>query len=106
MYCRSGTPYTTKQCIKQIYQKYGVMGFYKGLTASYFGVIETAIHFVIYEAIKAKIIENRSKKLKQSSPLSSSSCNLNSSSSSSLNTCFVDGDEDDIFEMDQEVLFC
>ncbi|ESO12299.1 hypothetical protein HELRODRAFT_63609, partial [Helobdella robusta] len=51
---------TTLQCIRNIYQQHGIRGFYKGLTASYFGVIETAIHFVIYEAIKAKIVENRS----------------------------------------------
>ena len=43
--------------MKQIYDKHGVRGFYKGITASYFGVTETVIHFVIYEAIKAKLRE-------------------------------------------------
>lgn len=33
----------------------GIRGFYKGITASYFGISETVIHFVIYEAIKAKL---------------------------------------------------
>lgn len=32
------------------------MGFYKGITASYMGISETIIHFVIYEAIKAELI--------------------------------------------------
>jgi solute carrier family 25 protein 33/36 len=41
--------------IKEIYRKDGVRGFYRGLSASYFGVTETVIHLVIYEHIKAKI---------------------------------------------------
>lgn len=32
------------------------MGFYKGITASYVGISETVIHFVIYEALKSKIV--------------------------------------------------
>lgn len=35
--------------------KDGLRGFYRGLSASYFGVTETVIHLVIYEKIKAKI---------------------------------------------------
>lgn len=31
-------------------------GFYKGITASYFGISETVVHFVIYEAIKANLV--------------------------------------------------
>ncbi|PSN54945.1 Mitochondrial carrier protein Rim2 [Blattella germanica] len=38
----------------------GLVGFYKGITASYFGISETVVHFVIYEAIKAKLIAFRS----------------------------------------------
>ncbi len=37
----------------------GILGFYKGITASYFGISETVIHFVIYEAIKAELISRR-----------------------------------------------
>lgn len=37
------------------------MGFYKGIVASYFGISETVIHFVIYEAIKAWLITHHSK---------------------------------------------
>lgn len=44
------------ECTKQIYRTSGIIGFYKGITASYFGISETVIHFVIYEAIKAKIV--------------------------------------------------
>lgn len=43
------------ECMRKIYQTSGILGFYKGITASYFGISETVIHFVIYEAIKAKI---------------------------------------------------
>lgn len=38
----------------------GLVGFYKGITASYFGISETVVHFVIYEAIKAKLMAYRS----------------------------------------------
>lgn len=37
------------------------MGFYKGITASYYGISETVIHFVIYEALKAQLIARRSR---------------------------------------------
>ena len=35
------------------------MGFYKGIVASYFGISETVVHFVIYEYIKAWLITHR-----------------------------------------------
>ncbi|GAU95397.1 hypothetical protein RvY_07021-2 [Ramazzottius varieornatus] len=41
---------------KKIYRTSGVLGFYKGISASYFGVSETIIHFCIYETIKSKIL--------------------------------------------------
>ncbi|XP_042901694.1 solute carrier family 25 member 36 [Parasteatoda tepidariorum] len=50
---------TTIQCIKDIYNSKGIVGFYKGITASYFGISETIVHFVIYEFIKAKLKEGR-----------------------------------------------
>lgn len=49
----------TLQCIRDIYKSKGIFGFYKGLTASYFGISETIIHFVIYEFIKAKLREKK-----------------------------------------------
>lgn len=50
---------TVRQCIQRIYKTSGLIGFYKGISASYFGISETVIHFVIYEALKAKLIELR-----------------------------------------------
>ena len=38
--------------IKSVYQNDGIRGFYRGLSASYFGISETVIHFVIYEHLK------------------------------------------------------
>lgn len=49
---------TVTECVKKIYKTSGLKGFYKGITASYFGISETVIHFVIYEAIKAKIVSS------------------------------------------------
>ncbi|CAG5118461.1 unnamed protein product [Candidula unifasciata] len=46
---------TCRECIKQIYRQNGIRGFYKGISASYFGVSETVFHLVIYEAIKAHL---------------------------------------------------
>ncbi|XP_033104649.1 solute carrier family 25 member 36-like isoform X2 [Anneissia japonica] len=43
---------STGSIIKSVYQKEGVRGFYRGVTASYAGISETAIHFMIYEQIK------------------------------------------------------
>jgi len=37
----------------------GFIGFYKGITASYFGITETAINFVLYECIKSNLARLR-----------------------------------------------
>lgn len=42
-------------CAKSIYRESGLRGFYKGITASYFGISETILHFVTYEFIKSKL---------------------------------------------------
>ena len=47
---------TVKECIARVYSQGGIAGFYKGITASYFGICETMIHFVIYEFIKSKLV--------------------------------------------------
>ncbi|XP_020376075.2 solute carrier family 25 member 33 [Rhincodon typus] len=47
------------QCAKYVYQTEGFKGFYRGLTASYAGISETVIHFVIYEALKKHLEEWR-----------------------------------------------
>lgn len=45
--------------MRAIYRESGLIGFYKGITASYFGISETIIHFVLYEFIKSKLRERR-----------------------------------------------
>lgn len=47
------------ECIRKIYKTSGLIGFYKGITASYVGISETVIHFVIYEALKSKIVSEQ-----------------------------------------------
>lgn len=47
---------TVTECIRRIYKTSGLLGFYKGISASYVGISETVIHFVIYEALKAKLV--------------------------------------------------
>ncbi|GBP28407.1 Mitochondrial carrier protein Rim2 [Eumeta japonica] len=54
-----GQNVTAVQCIKRIYQKSGIRGFYKGITASYMGISETVVHFVLYEGVKARLAERR-----------------------------------------------
>ncbi|CAF1275904.1 unnamed protein product [Adineta steineri] len=41
--------------IRSVYRSNGIRGFYKGISASYLGVSETIVHFVIYEQIKAQL---------------------------------------------------
>jgi len=43
---------TARQCVVSIYNQQGIMGFYKGISASYFGISETMINFVLYEYLK------------------------------------------------------
>jgi len=47
-------------CILIIFLQ-GILGFYKGIVASYVGISETVIHFVIYEAVKAWLATHRSR---------------------------------------------
>ncbi|KAI0565028.1 Mitochondrial carrier [Gracilaria domingensis] len=51
-----------RDAMVRIFREEGIQGFFKGLTASYWGVTEGALHFVVYERIKAKLIaENRNR---------------------------------------------
>jgi solute carrier family 25 protein 33/36 len=52
---RLGNNYTAWQCARHIYRTSGLRGFYKGLTASYYGLSETVIHLVVYEEIKTQL---------------------------------------------------
>jgi len=53
-----------RKCISHIYSDLGIRGFWKGVTASYWGISETVIHFVIYEYLKKQLYlaQNKSKK--------------------------------------------
>lgn len=46
-------------CVRRVYQMDGLRGFYRGMSASYAGISETVIHFVIYESIKRKLLESK-----------------------------------------------
>ncbi|KAJ5566914.1 hypothetical protein N7535_006220 [Penicillium sp. DV-2018c] len=39
-------------CVRQVLRTEGVAGFYRGMSASYLGSIETALHLVLYERLK------------------------------------------------------
>jgi solute carrier family 25 protein 33/36 len=39
-------------CIRRVYQEEGIQGFYKGLTASYMGIFESGLYFLVYEFFK------------------------------------------------------
>lgn len=47
------------QCVRRVYQTDGLRGFYRGMSASYAGISETVIHFVVYENIKRRLLETR-----------------------------------------------
>ncbi|RUS72628.1 hypothetical protein EGW08_019602 [Elysia chlorotica] len=88
---------TCRECVRRIYRENGLRGFYKGISASYFGVSETVIHLVIYETIKGYLQQAKqtaathdrlsataaSNSYTSSSPSSSSSLSSTSSSSTS-----------------------
>ncbi|XP_042627761.1 solute carrier family 25 member 36-A-like isoform X2 [Cyprinus carpio] len=45
------------ECVRRVYQTDGLRGFYRGMSASYAGISETVIHFVIYESIKRRLLD-------------------------------------------------
>ncbi|XP_068601823.1 solute carrier family 25 member 36-A-like [Brachionichthys hirsutus] len=47
-----------RECIRRVYATDGLRGFYRGMSASYAGISETVIHFVIYESFKRRILES------------------------------------------------
>lgn len=42
-------------CLVQVARTEGIRGLYRGLTASYLGTVETALHLVLYERLKVAI---------------------------------------------------
>ncbi|CAL8367371.1 unnamed protein product [Boreogadus saida] len=47
------------ECVRRVYQADGLHGFYRGMSASYAGISETVIHFVIYESIKQRLLQSK-----------------------------------------------
>ena len=45
--------------MRSIYQERGIRGFWRGVSASAYGIIETVLHFVIYEKLKSKWTESQ-----------------------------------------------
>lgn len=91
---------TCRECVRRIYKENGLRGFYKGISASYFGVSETVIHLVIYETIKgylqqAKQTAATHDRLSAASSSSSYSSSPSSTSSSHMHTHGTDAVEGD-----------
>ena len=52
---------STLDMVKQIAREEGIRGFYKGLSASYLGVTEGTIQWVLYEKLKRLNTESQGK---------------------------------------------
>jgi len=52
---QSNRQQSINETVRKIYRQGGILGFYKGISASYMGISETVIHFVIYEAVKKRL---------------------------------------------------
>ncbi|XP_076807025.1 solute carrier family 25 member 36-A-like [Clavelina lepadiformis] len=50
------TSLSTAECMRRVWATEGFKGFYRGLTASYAGIVETVLYFTIYEQMKASYI--------------------------------------------------
>ena len=46
------TSLSMMDCIRKVWNTEGPKGFYRGLTASYAGIVETVIYFTIYEHLR------------------------------------------------------
>ncbi|KAK0408125.1 hypothetical protein QR680_003787 [Steinernema hermaphroditum] len=51
-------PISIGSCVRRVYQTEGIKAFYKGVVASYIGISETIIQFVLYEYFR-KIVNER-----------------------------------------------
>lgn len=51
--------YTVTQCIRDIYHQNGLPGFWRGSSASLFGMSETVCFFLLYESCKKKYINEK-----------------------------------------------
>jgi len=43
--------------IRAVYAREGLRGFYKGMTASYYGISETVVHWLVYERVRLYFFE-------------------------------------------------
>ncbi|MCJ1308256.1 hypothetical protein MMC25_001909 [Agyrium rufum] len=57
-------------CVKQTVEKEGIRGLYRGLSASYLGVSESTLQWVLYEQMKSSLKQRKERLLKQSPTLS------------------------------------
>lgn len=46
--------------VRRVYQREGIRGFYRGVTASYAGISETVIQFVLYEYLRQALLSRNS----------------------------------------------
>lgn len=46
---------TIANCIRSAYKTHGLAAFFRGMSASYVGIFETIIYFIVYEDIKKKL---------------------------------------------------
>lgn len=49
--------------VGKIFREEGLRGFFRGLSASYWGVTEGALHFVVYERIKARLVTHNRERI-------------------------------------------
>ncbi|CAN6599724.1 mitochondrial nicotinamide adenine dinucleotide transporter 2 [Trichomonascus vanleenenianus] len=55
-------------CITKVVKKEGIRGLYKGLSASYLGVVESSLQWVLYERMKSFILRRDAKRIRHDEP--------------------------------------
>jgi len=56
-------------CASKIFQAEGVRGLYKGLTASFLGIGESSIQWVLYEKLKKDLAQSKMKRMQLADPV-------------------------------------
>lgn len=74
--CRpSQPPITVLQVIRSTLKQDGIRGFYRGVSASYVGSLETALNFVVYENVKSRLLLwDRQRQHRQQATLALATC--------------------------------
>lgn len=52
---------SVRKCIRNIVREYGIRGLWKGVTASYWGICETMMHWMVYEYLKKQLAEYKAR---------------------------------------------